>query len=66
MLADLHCLGTDYLDGRVNEEAAVEPATIDRIQRMIDAEATERCPRSGGSSSPPTSPAALAFAPPGS
>src|SRR5580704_8154788 len=44
MLADLHCLGTDYLDGRVNEEAAVEPATIDRIQRMIDAEATERFP----------------------
>src|SRR5580704_6844483 len=122
MLADLHCLGTDYLDGRVNEEAAVEPATIDRIQRMIDAEATERfppdavpqlmllhygdhpviepgelylrvvlgqdgatrdawmeehfdrlrtsgrsgCPRSGGSWSPPTAPAALAFAPPGS
>jgi hypothetical protein len=44
MLADLHCLGTDYLDGRANEEAAVEPATIDRIQRMIDAEATERFP----------------------
>ena len=44
MLADHHRLGTDYLDGRVNEEAAVEPATIDRIQRMIDAEATERFP----------------------
>jgi len=28
----------------VNKEAAVEPATIDRIQRMIDGEATERFP----------------------
>jgi hypothetical protein len=28
----------------VNKEAAVEPATTDRIQRMIDAEATERFP----------------------
>jgi hypothetical protein len=30
--------------GRVNEEAAVEPATIDRIQQQIDDEATERFP----------------------
>jgi hypothetical protein len=28
----------------VNKEAAVEPATTDRIQRMIDAEAAERFP----------------------
>jgi hypothetical protein len=27
------------------KEAAVEPATTERIQRMIDDEATERCPR---------------------
>jgi hypothetical protein len=36
--------GTDYPDGRVSKEAAVEPATMDRIQRMIDDEATERFP----------------------
>jgi Arc/MetJ-type ribon-helix-helix transcriptional regulator len=36
--------GTDYPDGRVSEEAAVEPATLDRIQRMIDDEAAERFP----------------------
>jgi hypothetical protein len=28
----------------VNKEAAVEPATTDRIQRMIAAEAAERFP----------------------
>jgi hypothetical protein len=31
----------------VNKEAAVEPATADRIQRMIDTEAAERFPPDG-------------------
>ena len=33
------------LTAGLNKEAAVEPATTDRIQRMIDAEAAERFPR---------------------
>jgi hypothetical protein len=38
------CRRADYPDGRVSKEAVVEPATMDRIQRMIDDEATERFP----------------------
>jgi hypothetical protein len=33
-----------YPDGRVDEEAVVESATMDRIQQMIDSEASERFP----------------------